>query len=104
MLGRRRYCDPQLLTPVMDGAVEEGRGPQGSLAQSHSPPQSRGVGAGGTVAGWGDQEALPWVLNLSGCWICLEPASWGGAVDLDPQGLAGTSSGSRVGVRVWAPI
>ena len=56
------------------------------------------------MAGWGDQEALPWVLNLSGCWICLEPASWGGAVDLDPQGLAGTSSGSRVGVRVWAPI
>lgn len=56
------------------------------------------------VEGWGDQEALPQVLNLSGCWIGLEPALWEGAVGLDPRGLVGTSSGSRVGVGVWAPI
>lgn len=52
----------------------------------------------------GDQEAPPQALNLSGCWIGLEPASWEGAVGLDPRGLVGTSSGSRVGVGVWAPI
>ena len=56
------------------------------------------------MAGGGDQEALPQVLNLSGCWLCLEPALWGGAAGLDPQGLADTSSGSRVAVRAWAPI